>query len=884
MSLRHSISRIRPLWWVAAFIAGNLAAGAGSLALSNGVASSVLHDVSGVSAAVAIGVGIAWYRPRPLAPWTLVGLGILLLASGDIAYEADATGGTLALFSIGDWLYLAGYVALAVALAWFGCRPRHSRWAGRMVLVDAIPVFLGSFLLLWFLVFNEQFDRLGLSVNSRILVGAFPTFDLLLLALGARLLLTGAARLPSFGLLLAGTFFGFLGDLIWRGFLETTSYQSIWVNASYYLSYALIGAAALHPSMRLLTSIEVDEARVMPVRRLILLGGALATVPVVALSQPARFDLDDRILFGVAAIVIPVLVIYRLLDLALTARRLSKNALESAARLEAVLDASPLPIAVVDANGNIERWNEAAEATSGWRAEDVVGKRWHMHAAQGEQRAGGIERRALAGERLDHIELALRRNDGAARRVEVSTAPVGSREAPDAVIAVFDDVTEERRHEDEVRYLADHDPLTGLLNRRRFSECLLEEIVAADTSGTPFVVAIADLDHFKEINDTAGHAVGDRMLCDLAGLIAGKLRPDDVCARLSGDEFALLLRGASIDDAVRVGERILTAVRDYRLPLDSEHGTLDITLSIGLSPIKPGPNADSCAETVLLHADLALYEAKARGRNRSAVWTPTLAEIQQLSVRRGWSTGIKDALRDERFVIHLQPIVDLRVGRIAYHEALTRMTDENGKLVSPAEFLPHAADLGVIDQIDQNAIDRAIELLECDPELRIFVNLDTQSFYNEALLDGLEDVFARRPHLAGRLGIEITERAPLRDYDRAQQRLTRLRGLGCLVAIDDFGTGFSSFEHLRRLPANFVKVDARFVDAVKADPVSEAILEGIVNTAHALSMKVIAEGIETPDTVRLLGTRNIEYGQGYLYGRPSPPVVSEPALADLALA
>jgi diguanylate cyclase (GGDEF)-like protein/PAS domain S-box-containing protein len=870
MLLRRSISRIRPLWWVGAFALGDLAVGAGSLALAHGVASSVLHDVSGVAAAAAIVIGIAWHRPRASAPWALVGAGILLLASGDIAYETDATGGTVALFSVGDWLYLAGYVALAVALAWFGCRPRHSRWAGRMLLVDAVPVFLGSFLLLWFLVFNQQFDALGLSADSRVLVGAFPTFDLLLLALGARLLLTGAARLPSFGLLVAGIGFGFLGDLIWRGFLETTSYQSIWVNASYYLSYALIGAAALHPSMRLLTEVEVDEARVMPIRRLMLLGGALAAVPVVALLQHGTFDFDDRIMFGVAATLIPVLVIYRLLDLARTARRFGKDASEAVARLEAVLDASPLPIAVIGNTGEVQRWNEAAEAASGWRAEDVIGRHWQMQPAPGEQRAGGIQRRALNGERLDHVELSLRRHDGALRRVEVSTAPIGSDDAPDAVVAVFDDVTEERRHEDEVRFLADHDPLTGLVNRRRFSECLIEAIAAADAAGTSLVVAIADLDHFKEINDTAGHVAGDRMLCDLAALFAAKLRPNDVCARLSGDEFAFVLRGATTDEAVDVAERIHSAVRDYRLPVDSQGRALDVTLSIGLCAIDRGTDAASRAETVLLNADLALYEAKAQGRDRSAVWTPALVESQRLATRRGWSTRIKDALKENRFVIYLQPIVDLRDGSVVYHEALTRMVDEHGRVVSPAEFLPHAADLGVIDQLDQNALDRAVALLETNREQRIFVNLDTRSFSSDLLLHRLEETLRSRPHLAGRLGIEITEQAPLRDYDRGQRRLTVLRELGCLVAIDDFGTGFSSFEHLRRLPADIVKIDARFVDGVRADPVSAAILEGIVNTAHALSMKVVAEGIERPETVRRLGTRGVEFGQGYLYGRPSP--------------
>ncbi len=578
---------------------------------------------------------------------------------------------------------------------------------------------------------------------------------------------------------------------------------------------------------------------------------------------------------------------YRLVDLARTARRLGREATVSAQRLEAVLDASPLPIAVFDGDGVVQRWNDAAAVASGWRAEGVVGRPWDLLPAPGERRADGVRRRALAGERLDHVELGLRRRDGVPRRVEISTAPVGAPAAPDAVVAIFDDVTDERRREDEVRYLADHDPLTGVLNRRRFSECLIDAIADADLDGTGLVVAIADLDHFKSINDSAGHAVGDQMLCDLARLLAGKLRPGDVCARLSGDEFAFLLHDTRTDEAVDVADRILAAVRDYRLPLDGELGALDVTVSLGIGAIEPGIDPKERAEAVLLHADMALYEAKEQGRNRVAVWTPTLAETQRLAARRGWSTRMKDALADGRFVIHLQPIVDLRVGRVAYHEALTRMIDEQGRVIPPAQFLPHAGDLGVIEEIDQNALDRAIALLEAGPRQRIFVNLDSVSFASDPLLDRLEHLFRSRPGLAGRLGIEITERAPVRDYERAQRRLETLTSLGCLLSIDDFGTGFSSFEHLRRLPAHFVKIDARFIEGVNTDPVSSAILDGIVNTARALSMKVIAEGIETPDTARLLGSRKIEFGQGYLYGRPAtvtPGRGFAPVAADAASA
>jgi hypothetical protein len=353
--------------WIGTFVASEATTAGSSLFLARGTAAALLHDVASLAAAVAVVAGIRRYRP-PLLPWLLVALAVLLFGCGDVAYGVDAAGGSLKIFSVGDWLYLSAMIALAVALAWFGSRPRHSGWAGRMLVVDSAPLFLGAFLLLWFLVFNTKFDGSGLSVSSRTLIAAYPTLDLLLLALGARLLLTGASRLPSFGLLVAGISSGFLGDLIWRGFLQENSYANVWVNASYYVAYAFLGAAALHPSMRLLPWLKVDEARVLPARRLPLLGAALATVPLVVLLRQAEFtEADDLAIFGVAATLIPALVVYRLVDLASTARRLARTAEESAARLEAVLDASPLPIAVLGGAGEVERWNEAAEAVSGCR-------------------------------------------------------------------------------------------------------------------------------------------------------------------------------------------------------------------------------------------------------------------------------------------------------------------------------------------------------------------------------------------------------------------------------------------------------------------------------------------------------------------------------------
>jgi diguanylate cyclase (GGDEF)-like protein/PAS domain S-box-containing protein len=612
----------------------------------------------------------------------------------------------------------------------------------------------------------------------------------------------------------------------------------------------------------------------MPLRRLPLLGAALMAIPLVVLLHHDRFrDTDDLALFGVVATLIPTIVVYRLTDLVATARRLGRAAsesarvaAESAARLEAVLDASPLPIAVLGETGDVQRWNGAAEAALGWQADEVIGKRWQMLPAPGEKRAEGICRRALAGERLDHVELGLRRHDGEARRIELSTAPVGPPDELEAVVAVFEDVTDERRHEDEIRYLAEHDSLTGLLNRRRFSERLADEVAASAATGADLLVAVADLDNFKLVNDSAGHHVGDEVLRDVANLFASRLRPQDVCARLSGDEFAFLMPGCRPDEAFAVAQRLLQAVRDYRLP--TENGSIAVTTSIGLSPLRHGGEPVALEEEAMIAADTALYEAKARGRNRASMWSPALTETHQFAVRQGWSSRIREALSDDRFLIHLQPIVDLRSTEPAYHEALMRMTDEHGQLVSPGEFLPHASRSGLVEDIDRRAVEQAVALLHAEPTLRIFVNLDPRSFSSDELLDWIEKILKEAPGLAHRFGIEITERAPMRDYERAERRLTTLKSLGCLIAIDDFGTGFSSFEHLRRLPADLVKVGNGFIEGLGSDPVSDAILDGIIATAHAVSMQVVAEGIETLATASVLASHRIEYAQGYLYGRP----------------
>ncbi len=413
--------------------------------------------------------------------------------------------------------------------------------------------------------------------------------------------------------------------------------------------------------------------------------------------------------------------------------------------------------------------------------------------------------------------------------------------------------------------------MTGLFNRRSFQERLTAK--ASEMHVDPLVLAVVDIDNFKLVNDSAGHLVDDQMLCALAQMITSELRADDLCARLSGDEFAVLISGASMAKAMQIAERLVQAVRDYRLPTDG--GSVDVTISVGLAVLPPAKDSVRAGEEALVLADAALYEAKNQGRNRAVAWNPSLARNKQITSARDWSTRIKEALDAGRIVIHLQPIVDLQDGSTVYHEALSRMLDDHGKLIPPAAFLPHAHRLGLTERVDANTINRALELLDADPELRLFVNLDPETFDSDQILDWLEQTLQEQPELAGRFGIEITERAPVRDYERAKKRLNALSSLGCLIAIDDFGSDFSSFEHLRALPADIVKIGDNFIARLGIDPVTDALLDAVVTAAHALSKRVIAEGVETEETATLLRERGVEYAQGYLYGRPQPTVARE---------
>ena len=482
---------------------------------------------------------------------------------------------------------------------------------------------------------------------------------------------------------------------------------------------------------------------------------------------------------------------------------------------------------------------------------------------------------------------ALGRGDlDAARASPVTTrVAVSTRDEIGAMAAAFNDMQDEvsraassldrargqmRQSRSELVYLATHDALTGLPNRRHLENEIDRTVRACLDAGRPGAVVVFDLDGFKYINDSRGHAAGDQVLVKVARLLTAGLRPDDVIGRLGGDEFAAVLSGISADDAQAVVHRLLEAVRTEVLIVDDGRA-VRVTASVGLSFFdKDRPRA---AQELLVDADVAMYEAKDAGRDRYALSSTGQPRQDDLRHRNTWVERIREALAQDLFVLHAQPILDLRTGRTDRFELLLRMRAPDGTLVLPGEFLPAAERSGLITQIDRWVITEAFDLLEISQRggrtLQFEVNLSGPSIGDPVLLALIETHLARL-HQPGGLIIEVTETAAIVDVPRARAFAEHLERLGCAFALDDFGAGYGSFYYLKHLPFDYLKIDGEFIRGLVTSRPDQVIVTSLVQIAHQLGKQTIAEFVQDQATLDLLRTLGVDFAQGYHVGRPAP--------------
>jgi diguanylate cyclase (GGDEF)-like protein len=445
--------------------------------------------------------------------------------------------------------------------------------------------------------------------------------------------------------------------------------------------------------------------------------------------------------------------------------------------------------------------------------------------------------------------------------------------AKDAEIAVINDALNTtiralKERDEALRKMAESDPLTGLGNRTYFMRELEREIeeVAHDTGES--AVFFIDLDQFKYVNDTLGHAAGDRLLLQVAELLKSRVRDYDVVSRFGGDEFTVLARNVSRDEAENLAHSFNQIMRDMRL-VESDR-IVSVNCSIGVAMIGRG---DYTAEEILSHADMACFAAKSHGRNRYQVYEVSGESKTEMTVDIGWFQHIKQIIEQSRFRLVFQPIVDVVNPEKECYEVLLRMPGPNGDLVLPSIFLPVAQRFGLMADIDRwviiNALKALADFRANGREITFSINIAGLSLEDLSILQLIKD-HLKQNHLPPSCVIfEITEESAMRYLDKAQYLIQGLVDLGCRFALDDFGTGFSSFSYLKHLPVDFIKIDGSFVKNMAQNALDETMVLSIIQIARSLGKMTIAEFVQDEKTIALLKASGVNYMQGYYLGVPS---------------
>ncbi len=774
------------------------------------------------------------------APWLVLGLGILSFGFGFV-FLFFIQGPLTAFPSPSDYFWLALYPCLVTAIVLLVRGQRRSDRLG--ISLDAVIVALAIGALGYELIFNGLIDA---SKASELVGGqlSYSILDLAVLVMLAFVCVPSREKVGGAYLaLVAGMLVVLTGDvLVVREIANGTYASGTLLDATW-----PAGALLLAFAPRLGTSLE----RVSALRGRALYGAIVLSF-AVAFGLLLEESLRDRspVVIVLAALVL-CLILLRLVFAVRENDRLARDN-------EGIITAAGEGIFRNDLDGRITYANPAALRMLGYSLREVLGH--SSHELFHHSRPNGTPyplaecpaaKSLVEGATHRVTDELFWRKDGSSIAVDYTSAPIREAGRIVGVVTVFDDVTHQRQMKEQLRHQADHDSLTGLHNRRRFEQEVSGQLSYAQRYSRPGVLLLMDLDSFKFVNDSYGHPVGDRLLCDVGAILGVTVRETDVVARIGGDEFAVLLREASKAEGFEVAKGLAAAIRAKTDPT--------VGASIGVAPFDGA--GKRTPDELLVAADVALYEAKEAGGGGAVVYSGENGQALT------WVERIRAALDEGRIVVDAQPILDLETGKVSREELLVRMLDPHGDKIPPAAFLPSAERFGLINEVDLVVLGKAVELVKGGRS--VAANVSALTLTDPRYLETLREAIAAGADPSG-LNFEITETAAVANMADAQEFARQIRELGCSLALDDFGTGFSSFTYLKHIPAQYLKIDIEFIRELRRNPADQQLVEAIVSIARGLGQKTIAEGVEDAETLAMVRELGVDYAQGFEIGRPEP--------------
>jgi diguanylate cyclase (GGDEF)-like protein/PAS domain S-box-containing protein len=826
------------------------------------IAKVVIWPIIGWSSVIAIVVGVRLNRPETPIAWYMLAAGVATLIIGDNLYtfrsmtQPDAT-----LFpSYVDVVYLAMYPLLIAGLALLV----HRRTAGRdrVGIIDAAIITVGIGLVSYVLLIAPYVRIEDLSTLERLVSMAYPIGDVALLATAARLAVSGGRRPFAFWLLAGGLVPLLASDALY-GYVNLTGtwHEHNPVNMGWIAFYIMWGAAALHPSMRQL-SIATVNRRPINAGRLVVIGSAVLVPPAMLFVEDRLGKVTNATAISIAGAILFGLVLVRIAGLARDAadRR-------SEARFHALVDHASDAIVVLDGEGRVQYQTPSTERVLGRVAEELEGRYFGDLLEEADRQRLIV---MLANpSATDTFECRIQRDDGDWRDLEVVAADMRATAHIDGVVLTMRDITERTRLDLELRRQALHDSLTSLPNRTLFLDRVGQALQRADRTHDSVAVLVFDLDDFKVVNDSLGHAAGDDLLVAVAARLSAAMHPGDTLARLGADEFALLVENADPEMTLGLAALDIQAAMHAPFLLRDE---VSVSVSIGMAVGSPGTHSP---DDVLRHADLAMYVAKRNGKDRFEQYVPAMH--LEASRRLEVAAELRDAIEHGELVVHYQPIVEVSTGLVQGVEALVRWQHPQRGLLPPSEFIPIAETTGLIIALGRWVLREACGQTQrwkqdglADKSFYASVNLSGRHVVDDNVLGDIRTALAVSGLAPEALVVEVTETTLIQDLDRARSALTALKRLGIRIAVDDFGTGYSSLAYLSNFPIDLIKVDKSFIDRVAYNTEGETMVRAVVDLAHTLGLLAIAEGVEQADQAVALEHIGCRFAQGYMFAKPMP--------------